>query len=196
MSALYVAAADVVQMVINGCCAFFSGLPETDPELINLFSWRKKNRKGSFYSSRRRTLNYLSPICSWNLPVWSFSLLVSSFIVSRHLFHSREPEPLDVGEIPMSSLPLWDRILVACRVTFVVALAFWSKILERSQRPTNGTLSFFDCGLSGRDTQRWWWYWNPSCYNKICLNFFHSDVIGMLKHLTHAPCALAPQGAT
>ena len=50
----------------------------------------------------------------------------------------------------------------------------------------NAILSFFDCRLSGRDTQRCWEHSNPTCYNRKNLNFLHSQVVGMQKHLTHS----------
>ena len=41
--------------------------------------------------------------------------------------------------------------------------------------------------------QRWWEHSNPTCGNQICLNFLHSQVVGMLKHLALAPAfALTP----
>ena len=45
-------------------------------------------------------------------------------------------------------------------------------ILGRWQGPENGTLLFYECRLSGGDTQRWREYLNPTYCNQICLNFF------------------------
>ena len=48
------------------------------------------------------------------------------------------------------------------------------------QGPTNGTLLFYECRLSGGYTQRWWGHSNR---NSICLNYLHSQAMEMLKHL-------------
>ena len=47
----------------------------------------------------------------------------------------------------------------------------------------NGTLSFYECRLSDGDTQRWWAHPNPTCCNRIHLNFLHSQAVGMLRHV-------------
>ena len=39
----------------------------------------------------------------------------------------------------------------------------------------NGAFSFYDCRMSGVDTQRWWRHSNPTY-------FLHSQLVGMLKH--------------
>ena len=52
-----------------------------------------------------------------------------------------------------------------CRVTLVVAFGFLPQIL-RWQGPTNGTLSFYECGYHG--------YSDPTHCNQIRLNVLHS----------------------
>ena len=42
----------------------------------------------------------------------------------------------------------------------------------------------------------WWGHSNPTCRNQICLNFLHSEVVVILKHLPHAhSCPLAADHA-
>ena len=77
---------------------------------------------------------------------------------------------------------IWDLIGDSCRVTLVVAFGFLPQNLGRCYEPMNGTLSFYECRLSGGDTMRWWGHSNPTCCNQICLNLLHSPVKGMLKH--------------
>ena len=54
----------------------------------------------------------------------------------------------------------WDYIFFGIifggsRVTLVVAFHFLLPNLGRRRGPMNGTLSFYECTLSGGDTQRW-----------------------------------------
>ena len=65
-----------------------------------------------------------------------------------------------------------------CRATLVVASSFLPQKFGRWWRPTNGALSFYECRLSGGNTQRSWGHSNPTCCNQICLNFLHSWVVG------------------
>ena len=84
-------------------------------------------------------------------------------------------------------------LLVAQTVTSVVAFrGFLPQNFGRWEGPINVTLSFYESRLSDRATQRWWEHSNPNCCNRICLNFLHSRVVGMLKH----PLTPAHVGAT
>ena len=60
--------------------------------------------------------------------------------------------------------------------------------------PTNGTLSFCKCSLSGGGgggEGGQWGHSNPTCYNGICLKFLHSEAVERQKHLSRTcsyPC--------
>ena len=49
----------------------------------------------------------------------------------------------------------------------------------------------YDCRLNGGDTQRWLGHPKPTCCNKIYLNFWHSEAVGMQKK----PISIVPTGA-
>ena len=58
--------------------------------------------------------------------------------------------------------------------------------------PMNAILSFFDCRFIGGDTQRWWGHLNPTCCNKECELFLHSEVVGTQNILLTPLCQLTP----
>ena len=74
----------------------------------------------------------------------------------------------------------------SCRVTLVVAFGFLLQIFRRWHEPINCTFSFYECRLSGWDTQRWWGHSNPTCSYQLCLNSMHSEAIEMQQHFSHA----------
>ena len=55
----------------------------------------------------------------------------------------------------------------------------------------NATLSFYECTLSGGDTQKWWGHLNHTHRNGMHLNFLLSEALGTQKHL---PLTLVPAG--
>ena len=61
------------------------------------------------------------------------------------------------------------------------ALKFW-KVVGNCE----WYLPFYECRLSGRNTQRWWGHSNPTC----CNNFCHSEVVKMQKHVPCVPLHL------
>ena len=56
-------------------------------------------------------------------------------------------------------------------VALMVAFDFWPQNFGRGWGPMNVTLSFYECRLSGGETQRWWGHSNPTYCNQICLTF-------------------------
>ena len=58
----------------------------------------------------------------------------------------------------------------------MVAFGFLSQNFGKWQELTNGTLSFYECRLSGEDTQTL-----PDVIEFV-LNFLHSQAVRMLKH--------------
>ena len=79
----------------------------------------------------------------------------------------------------------------SCRVTLVVAFGLLPQNFGWWQGPPNGTLSFYECRLSGEDTQRWWEHSSPSYCNQIHLNFLHSQRVDTKTLLS---CPLTPTG--
>ena len=85
-----------------------------------------------------------------------------------------------------------ETIFFVLLVTLAVAFDFLPKSFGRWWGPTNVTLSFYECRLSGRDTQRWGGgHLNPTCRNQICLNFctqiFSKEWITVLTPLSPPP---------
>ena len=68
----------------------------------------------------------------------------------------------------------------------MVAFSFLAQNFGRWRGTMNSTLSFYECRLSGGDTQKWWGHSNPTCCNQFYLNFLHSQAAVMLRHHLHA----------
>ena len=57
----------------------------------------------------------------------------------------------------------------------MVAFGFLPQTSGKYWGPMNGTLSFYEARFSGGDTERSWGHANPTCCNRIHLNFLHSE---------------------
>ena len=73
-------------------------------------------------------------------------------------------------------------------VTLVVAFAFLPRHFGKVMGPMKDILSYYECRLSGGDTQKWWKHSNPTCCNQICLKFLHSQVVHTETPSLHCLC--------
>ena len=53
-----------------------------------------------------------------------------------------------------------------------------------------------ECILSSSYTNMWCRQLNLDCYNQICLNFVHSEAVGMLKHCSRTLAPNEPSSET
>ena len=65
------------------------------------------------------------------------------------------------------------------RLALVVTFGFLPQNFGRWWEPMIGT--FYECRLNGGNSQRWLGHPKPTCCNKIDLNFWHSEAVGMQK---------------